>query len=71
MTTQMSPSNPLAEPLVGVLQQLRKANHEREAYRELLLLTLGLLGDSERELRQIKQRHFALIDRVRDDRQAA
>lgn len=64
MSQDVNIGNPLAEPLVHTLRRLREAQCEALAFRELFLLTLGLLGEYERQL-QASQRTVA---RLRDER---
>jgi hypothetical protein len=71
MDTPMLTANPLAQPLVDVLRELRHAKNERQAYRELFLLSLGLLGESEQELRTVRKRLEAFYHRTRNERQRA
>ena len=45
--------------------ELADAQHDRCAYRELYLLTLGLLGDAECSLARARDRHQRLVDENR------
>ena len=45
--------------------ELHDAEHDLVAYRDLYLLTLGLLAETESKLRQARERHDRLVDENR------
>ena len=47
--------NPLAAPLADVLRELRQLQIERAVYRELLSVSLELLGERERQLERARR----------------
>ena len=67
----MLDANPLAAPLVGVLRDLREARSEARVFRELFLLTVGLLGDSERQLVRSRRTIVKLRDQPRAHQEVA
>lgn len=63
--------NALADPLVCTLRDLRHARHDAHAYRELLLLTLGLLSDTEKRFRTAQRTIRGLREELQETRLGA
>jgi hypothetical protein len=61
-------TNPLAQPLVDVLHQLRDSQQEMAAYRELLMLCLSLVHELDGDLHRERVRNQRLVLRRYDQR---
>jgi hypothetical protein len=63
--------NPLAQPLVDVLYQLREANARAEAHRLVAQVATNALRELTLERDRLRDAHHRLVDEYRNLRRAA